>query len=183
MELIRKAKTAYIAMSVVMLILGLALMIWPEISLSVLCLVVGVILTVFGVVKLISYFSRDLYRLAFQFDLALGIFTLVFGVILMVRPTRILSILPTIIGILIFLDGVFKIQTAMDARRFGMDRWWGILILAIATGAFGLLLILNPFEGAVALMTLLGLTLLVDGIQNLWVVLYTVRITKKNQDI
>lgn len=180
MELIRKAKSAYIAMSVIMLILGLALVIWPEISLSVLCLTVGIVLLIFGVVKLIGYFSKDLYRLAFQFDLALGIFTLIFGIILIIHPANIVMLLPVIMGVLILLDGVFKIQTAMDARRFGMERWWAIMFLAVVTAIFGLLLVIRPFEGAVAVMVLLGITLMVDGIQNLCVVLYTVKISKQH---
>lgn len=179
MELIKKAKSAYVVMSVVMLVLGLVLIIWPEISLSILCFTIGIVLAIFGVVKLISYFSKDLYRLAFQFDLALGIFTLIFGIILMIHPANILMLFPVIMGILILLDGVFKIQTAMDARRFGMARWWVIMFLAVITAVFGLLLVIRPFEGAVAVMILLGVTLMVDGIQNLCVVLYTVKISKQ----
>lgn len=77
------------------------------------------------------------------------------------------------------LDGVFKIQTALDARQFGLKAWWVVLVLAICSGGFGLLLIVNPFEGAVALMILLGVTMVVDGIQNLLVVLYTVQTTRE----
>ncbi len=54
-----------------------------------------------------------------------------------------------------------------------------VLALAICSGGFGLLLIVNPFEGAVALMMLLGVTMVVDGIQNLLVVLYTVQTTRE----
>lgn len=181
MELIKKAKSAYVAMSVIMLILGLVLVIWPEMSLSALCFIVGIVLLIFGVVKLVSYFSKDLYRLAFQFDLALGIFTLIFGIILIVHPENIVMLLPVIMGVLILLDGVFKIQTAMDARRFGMERWWAIMLLAVVTAIFGLLLVIRPFEGAVTVMILLGITLMVDGVQNLCVVLYTVKISKQHR--
>ena len=52
-------------------------------------------------------------------------------------------------------------------------------MLAICSGGFGLLLIVNPVEGAVALMILLGVTMVVDGIQNLLVVLYTVQTTRE----
>ena len=83
--------------------------------------------------------------------------------------------MPVIIGVFVLLDGSFKIQTARDAKIFGLHGWWGILVLAILTCLGGLFLIINPFSGAVALMILLGATLIMDGIQNLCVVAYTVK--------
>ncbi len=226
MELIRRAKNAYIAVSVLMLVIGGCLIIWPEMSLSVFCVVTGIAMIIFGIVKLLGYFSKDLYRLAFQFDLALGIISVLFGIVIVIHPRNLITFVPVIMGIFVMLDGVFKIQTALDARQFGLKAWWVVLVLAICSrnlitfvpvimgifvmldgvfkiqtaldarqfglkawwvvlvlaicsGGFGLLLIVNPFEGAVALMMLLGVTMVVDGIQNLLVVLYTVQTTRE----
>ena len=57
MELIRRAKNAYIAVSVLMLVIGGCLIIWPEMSLSVFCVVTGIAMIIFGIVKLLGYFS------------------------------------------------------------------------------------------------------------------------------
>ena len=132
-------------------------------------------MTIFGAVKLLSYFSRDLFRLAFQFDFALGIFAVLAGILILLHPTNVVNVMPVIIGVFVLLDGSFKIQTARDAKIFGLHGWWGILVLAILTCLGGLFLIINPFSGAVALMILLGATLIMDGIQNLCVVAYTVK--------
>lgn len=179
MELIKRAKNAYIAVSVLMLVIGGCLIIWPKTSLSVFCTVTGIAMVVFGIVKLLGYFSKDLYRLAFQFDLALGIIAVLLGIVIIIHPHNLITFVPVIMGIFVMLDGVFKIQTALDARRFGLKAWWVVLLLAICSGGFGLLLVLNPFEGAVALMILLGVTMVADGIQNLLVVLYTVQTTRE----
>ena len=48
-------------------------------------ILVGCMMIGFGAVKLMGYFSRDLYRLAFQFDLAYGILLIVLGLIVLVR--------------------------------------------------------------------------------------------------
>lgn len=179
MGLLKKAKIAYITISILMLVLGGILLIWPEISLSLLCMLIGVVTLVFGIVKLIGYFSNDLYRLAFQFDFASGILSMLIGGLFLIHPEHMAAILPTIMGVFILVDGVLKIQTAVDARAFGFSSWWMIIFLAAATGICGFLLIWKPFEGAVAMMMLLGVTLLIDGIQNLWVVLYSVKSDKK----
>lgn len=182
MELIKKAKWAYIGVSAAITMLGLILVLFPEISAMTVCYIIGLMIVVFGVVKLIGYFSKDLYRLAFQFDFALGIFSLVAGILILLHPTNIVALMPVIIGVFVLMDGAFKIQTAFDARRFGMERWWSILILAFLTCFGGLFLIINPFAGARALMILLGVTLMVDGVQNLCVVAYTVKAVRSNHE-
>lgn len=177
MEMIKKTKKAYICSSLVMMALGVLLLLFPEISALTVCYIVGAFVTLFGIVKLVGYFSKDLFRLAFQFDLALGIFSIVIGILILIHPTNIVNIVPVIIGLFVLIDGAFKMQTAIDAKKFGMNRWWCVVALAAATGFAGLFLIINPFEGAKALMILLGATLVVDGIQNLCVVAYTVKST------
>lgn len=180
MNLIKKAKHAYITISVIMLVLGLVLLIWPEMSLSILCYLIGAMLIIGGVVKLVGYFSKDLYRLAFQFDLAFGILSILLGIVFIAHPEHIISILPIVMGIFVLVEGVLRIQTAMDAKTFGLSTWWMMIILAIATSGCGLLLIFKPFESAVAMMMLLGVTLLIDGVQNLWVAIYTVKVSERN---
>ena len=180
MDLIKKAKHAYITISVIMLVLGLVLLIWPKMSLSVLCYLIGGMLIIGGVVKLVGYFSKDLYRLAFQFDLAFGILSILLGVVFIIHPEHIISILPIVRGIFILVEGVLRIQTAMDAKTFGLSTWWMMILLAIATSVCGLLLIFKPFESAIAMMMLLGVTLLIDGVQNLWVAIYTVKVSERN---
>ena len=180
MDLIKKAKHSYITISVIMILLGLVLVIWPKMSLSVLCYLIGAVLIIGGIVKLIGYFSRDLYRLAFQFDFAFGILSILLGLVFVVHPEHIISILPIVMGIFVLVDGVLKIQTALDAKTFGLTTWWMIILLAVATCICGLLLIFKPFESAVAMMVLLGITLLIDGIQNLWVGIYTVKVSGRN---
>lgn len=175
MEWIKRAKSAYIAVSVIMVILGAVLMLNPGLSMLTLCYLIGGLMVIFGVTRLVGYFSKDLFRLAFQFDLALGIFCMLAGIVILVHPNNIMKLLPVIIGLFVTIDGVFKMQTAIDSKRFGLKRWYAILVLAAVTCVFGLLLIIDPFAGGKALMILFGATMMIDGIQNLCVVLYTVK--------
>ena len=56
-----------------------------------------------------------------------------------------------------------------------MPRWWLLLIGAILTMALGVLLVIAPFEGTLAIVCLLGATLIVEGIENLFILLYMVK--------
>ena len=178
---IQTAKTGYLIVSAALCVLGVLLMVFPGISARALCYILGGILTVYGIIKMVGYFSRDLYRLAFQYDLASGSLITALGVIMLLLPDGVISVTHTVIGILILADGLFKIQIAIDARRFGVGKWWLITIFAILTGIAGLLLILYPFAGAEAAVILLGAALLAEGILSFSVALCAVKIIRHQQ--
>ena len=172
-------KRAYILLSVIQFLLGAYLLIRPENSFLLVCYITGGVLIVYGIIKLIGYFTRDMYELAFQFDFAMGILSAVIGCLLLFHWEHIMKLFPTFVGVLILIDGVFKIQTAMDARRFGLSKWWLILILAVAAGVAGFILLAKPIEATKLIMQLVGMNLMIDGGLNLWVVFYTVKEWKR----
>jgi len=137
----------------------------------------GIVCLLIGAAKMVGYFSNDMYRLAFQFDFAIGIFAAVLGILIFIGPSSIVTVLPLILGAYILLDGVLKIQTGLDARRFGMSRWALILITAIVVCLAGIAPIvlsytrLAPFVG-----TLIGIAFIIDGCENIWITAYTVRV-------
>lgn len=173
---IKAAKGGYIVSSILFCLLGLLLLVLPDFSIRLFGQCLGVFMILFGLVKLVGYFSRDLFRLAFQYDLAFGILIAALGILTLVRPEPGVGFLCVMLGICVLADGLFKLQIALDARTFGIGRWWLILALALLTGVFGALLLFRPGEGARLLAVLLGLGLLSEGILNLCVALCTVKI-------
>ncbi len=170
------AKTGYIVMSLVFCIAGGALIVRPGMSASLIGRVLGAAMILFGAVKLVGYCSRDLYRLAFQYDLGFGLLLIALGVLVLVRPTQVLDFLFTALGVAVLTDGLYKVQIALDARRFGISTWWLTLILAIATVGVGLALVFRPWDSVRLLTILLGAALLAEGILNLCVAVSTVKI-------
>ena len=174
----RIAKIGYIVMSVLFCAAGILFIAAPELSVSIIGVCIGVAMILFGIVKLIGYFSKDLFRLAFQFDLEFGILMMVLGVIVLFNPKNLMGFICIALGISILLDGLFKIRIAMDSKQFGIKSWWLILALAIITGVIGVFLIFDSVIGARTLSVFLGLTLLSEGVLNLYTVISTVLIVK-----
>ena len=172
----RAAKIGYIIMSVLFCVIGLVLILVPETVFTWLGRLLGIFVIVFGGIKLVGYFSRDLFRLAFQYDLAFGILLVVLGILTLSHPNDTMGFLAVILGIPVLADGLFKIQIALDSRRFGIRRWWLILILAVLTCAVGIILVFRPAVGILVMTMLMGVSLLLDGILNLCVALFTVKI-------
>ena len=172
------AKAGYIVMSVLFCAVGILFIAKPQMSTEIIGVCIGIAMILFGVVKLIGYFSKDLFRLAFQFDLEIGILMIILGVIVLFDPKNLMGFICMALGISILLDGLFKIRIAMDSRRFGIKSWWLILSLAIVTGVIGVFLIFESVIGSQILAVLLGLTLLSEGILNLYTAISTVLIVK-----
>jgi uncharacterized membrane protein HdeD (DUF308 family) len=174
----RVAKIGYVCMSLALIVLGVLMMFYPGFSIDALTGVVGVCLILFGVVKLVGYFSKDLFRLAFQYDLAFGILMIALGIIVLVWPRNVVGLICVALGIAILADGLFKIQIAVDAKTFGIRLWWLIFALAILTGALGLVLVLRPTESSEMLTRLFGVALVAEGVLNLSTVLSSVKIVR-----
>ncbi len=174
----RIAKIGYIVISILFCAAGILSIAVPELSVSIIGVCIGIAMILFGIVKLIGYFSKDLFRLAFQFDLEFGILMIILGVIVLFNPKNLMEFICVALGISILLDGLFKIRIAIDAKQFGIKSWWLILALAIVTGVIGVFLIYDSVIGVRTLSVLLGITLFSEGVLNLYTVISTVLIVK-----
>ena len=79
------ARNGYIVMAVVFCALGIFLMAVPEKAVKIICVLAGILFLADGIIKIIGYFSRDFYCLAFQFDLGFGILMIAVGILILVR--------------------------------------------------------------------------------------------------
>lgn len=175
---IKAAKTGYIIISILLCVLGIVLIAVPDFSVTLLCVLGGGIMMLFGLVKIIGYCSKDLYRLAFQFDLAFGILFVVLGFILIIRTDAMVNLICIVMGICVLADALLKIQISIDSRAFGIKKWWLILAMAILTGVAGFLLIFRPSESIQIIMILFGIVLITEGVLNLITILITVKIIR-----
>ena len=170
------AKYGYIAISIIFCLVGIALIAFPAPSARTIAVFFGVAMIVFGAVWLVGYFSRDLFRLAFQYDLQFGILLIIMGAITLIKPDDMMNFLCISMGICILVDCLFKTRIAMDAKRFGIRQWWLTMGMAVITGIIGLLLAFRPSEALNVIVTLLGVSLLSEGILNLSVAVSLVKI-------
>ena len=175
-KLIKTAKAGAVIISLLMCALGLLLILFPGLSVDALGIILGAALLISGTVKIFGYLSRDLYRLAFQYDLALGLLLAALGVITLIRPRGAMEFICFAMGLTAMTDALLRIQTAVEARRFGIGRWWLIFAAAVTTAVIGILLVFKTAESTGALMVTLGVLLLADGILNLITVLTAVKI-------
>ena len=172
----RVAKLGYIILSVGFCVLGIALISMPDLSTAMLTRVCCAAFLLFGCVKLLGYYSKDLFRLAFQFDFEFGVLMLILGLLLLLHPGTLPYLLPIAFGVALIGEGLFKIRISIDAKRFGIRSWWFCSLLAVITALCGAGLVLDSGRPWVQLMRLLGLSFCCEGLLSLVTVLTMVKI-------
>ena len=140
----RVAKVGYIVLSVAMGSLGAVFIVRPETSAVALGRLCGVFLILLGAVKITGFLSKDLYRLAFQYDCIFGALLIALGATVLLRPGGLLTVLCVALGLYILADGLFRMRMAWEARAFGIRLWWLIMTAAAVSGLCGLVLMFRP---------------------------------------
>lgn len=167
MKELKKQKLWHIALASAIMLIGVFLILRPETSAELICLLIGAVLCVIGVVRIVCYFCRGLSVLWHRYELPLGMLDTMLGIYFLSRPQSIITIMPVAIGIAMIVDSVFKLEASLELRASGARGYMPSLLLALISMLAAIFLILHPFEGTSALMIYLGILLLIDGIQSL----------------
>lgn len=181
---IRSAKITNMVSAILMSLCGIALLILSsEEYVLPQRILLGVLFFLTGGAKIFGFYSNDLYRLAFQFDFAIGILCEVLALLIFLTPGRAFDALPLLLAVYVTLDALLKTQMAFDARRFGMKSWVAIFVTGLVLcciGVFAVYSVLRPLLTPVASV---GLALIMDGAENVWITAHTVRIRAKKKQL
>ncbi|HAJ74173.1 MAG TPA: hypothetical protein DCM49_05185 [Lachnospiraceae bacterium] len=173
------AKCFYLLFSAFLFISGIILiankdMTWIQITNGT-----GLILILFGSVKIWGSFAKDLYRLTFQHGMATGILAASIGVFLLSVKTVRPDTLCTILGLTFLTDALSKIELSLDAHTFGISSWWLILGAGILNGVLSFLLLPLPRRTSLLMIRGIGTVMLTGGGLNILTTLLTFRAPSK----
>lgn len=158
---INKIFNASIVTSVIILVLGIFLFIQPDTIIRIVSIILGGIILVPGITSLIDYFKNK-----YQPSLITGIVTIIIGLILIINMELVASILPFILGIYFIINGINRLQYALEIRRQGMN-FTTSLIFSILIIICGILFIINPFGGALAITKVMGIFMIIYALLDL----------------
>ena len=167
-ELLRKIKLNTFATSLIYALVGLVLLVKPELSASVLCTLVGLVLVICGVVNILQFLVYRDGTLYTGGRLIFGLVLTAVGIWITTRPELISVVIPRVIGVIICVHGFNDIRSAVTLHR-NSARWGAALVLAVVTLVLGVVLVLNPFDAFATVVRIIGVFLLYDGISDLWI--------------
>ena len=170
----RHLKASMFVMQLVYLALGLALVFAPDMSARVLCYACGAALLAVGLLAVWRFAAARQERLLFAwFSLVYGVLFTVLGIFLLMQPDTVLTVLPAVFGVFVLLDSLGRIQNALELRRAGLVRWWGLLFFALLSVVLGVLILINPFAALTTTVRVIGAVLLIESVLGLACALYT----------
>ena len=76
-----------------------------------------------------------------------------------------------------------KTQTAFDAKKFGIHKWFIVLITAVLLVGVGIMALVAPYAENLSQFVLLAVSLMVDGLVSIWITAYTVRVRAKKKNL
>ena len=179
MKFIKRIRWAYLLLSVFLVGMGVCLIMWPELSTDMVCMIVGGGAMLFGLVKIVFYFVRQVNAMVEQYDFSTGLLSIAAGTVLLVQPDEMLRLLPQVLAVCMLVDCVFKIQVVLDAKRLGSAVWFLQLLAVMICIGWGVCLLLQPFGLDKYLSQMFAGGLIVEGVLNLLTVLFIAFTLKK----
>lgn len=150
---------------ILMIVIGIVLILFPGETMDICIKVIGIILLLGGAAGiLLGFRGQGTYQV---YTMGGAVTSIVAGIICLVQPQLIKSVLPLVMGIVILATGLFNIGNAINAKRAGASRWVVSLILALITVILGVVILLNLNGTADLLVTIIGVVFVYNGTSTL----------------
>lgn len=167
-DISRIIRTDTIVQAILFIILGVVLLTIPGITLITIVYLVAAILLVSGGISLAAYFRNRSKGLDTGNALIIGISLLIFAAIMFIFPAATASFFTVLLGLVLVFLGVTNIVRAISLRTLGTGPAWIIgLVVSALVLIGGVILIWNPFAATEIYVMVMGILLIVTGIDDL----------------
>lgn len=152
--------TWLMASALATLVPGILVLVWPEATLHVLAVLIGLYLLLTGAFRFVAVFAREEHeRLP---GLLLAVLYVLAGVLCLRNPLQTIAALSLIVGMVWLVSGILTLYAALVTENLPhRGLVMGMAVLAVVAGIVVLAL---PAESARALTRLLGLWLVLLGL-------------------
>ncbi|MCH3960721.1 MAG: DUF308 domain-containing protein [Solobacterium sp.] len=168
--MLKQVKWSSVLSSAAFIIVGVLMIIYPNVSASVVAYIIGIGFAVFGVVNIAAYFMLDIQDTLYRNDFVIGLMALIFGIAVILKQDMIANLIPLILGLIIMSSGFAKLQRAIISKRIGYSDSRIYIILALISIIFGIVVMffLNGESMASILFIVIGAGLIYCGASDLF---------------
>lgn len=176
MSILKSDKRELICSGAVYLLIGFLMCAWPVGTAGVMCVIAGVAMIAGGVLKGATYFRTKDYGIMPRVDFASAAIQVIIGILLAARPDVFMSLVPFILAMLVLVNSVFQMQTALELHALKYKAWWHHLVVSLVCGVLAIVMMFDPLGSYRIVAVFMGLAFLAGGAADLWTALY---LTKK----
>ena len=155
-KLMKKFFRSSIITSLFLIALGLLLIFQSDAVIYSISYIIGGILIAIGVLAIIKFIQNTNNEQKAELDIVYGIVSVILGIVVIKNPQAIASIIPLVLGVAIVISSSTKLQYAFELKANNNSLWKATMIVSIISTLCGILLLFNPFKGAVIFTQLVG---------------------------
>ncbi|MGH3762614.1 HdeD family acid-resistance protein [Actinophytocola sp.] len=148
LELLSRRWHLVVLRGVVAVGFGIVAIAWPEITVLALAVLWGAYMLLDGITSIVLGMGRGSDR---TYLIALGVLGIAAGVISFVWPRITVVVLLVVIAVWAIVAGAVQVAAAIRLRKVISSEWF-LAVCGVVTLVLGLLLIVQPAEGAIALL-------------------------------
>ena len=164
MELLKKFKRSFYAVSVIYMLIGIIMLLNPGFVSDAVNYIIGGLIVLYGLVYTVSLYQKKEYEEYGKFDLLAGVLSISFGLFLIVHKDILVSLIPFCLGVIILMDSITVIIRSFNFHKIGLSKWWISLIIGIIFLGFSIYFIVMAKEISEVFIRVIGAFLVGDAI-------------------
>lgn len=168
-DFLKKIKIGMMGSSIITLILGLILLLNPIGAIETVCSLIGFFILILGIFGLLNHFVLDTESSS-TLVLGVSMIGVLLGIYILANPGSIVKFFSIVVAVILLLHGLRDVDTAMQMKRGGYEKWWGSLVIAIITILLGAFVFRNPFAAPELVSRVIGACFLFNGATDLLIV-------------
>lgn len=141
--------------------------------------IAGLVIAVVGALQILIYFLKKDYMKPQDFTFSLGLLLIFAGLVVCAKADFIVMNYRGVIGAVVVLDSILRMQYSMNLLRVNDKQWKVHTLLAVLPAILGIVLILVNLGDMIE--NYFSFLLILDGIANIYTVLYYRRFVKQAQ--
>ncbi len=156
--------TAFTVMSAIFVLVGLFLVLQPEISEQIMGWIVGMVFVIYGIIKVFGYIFNIGLKSESSFNLISGLLNAGIGMYIIMNHGSVLSFATVITGITICFESIMRIITAFEMKKSQYSDWQKEMTSSVISLVISVILIIMPFNTVLTAYRLIGIALIANGI-------------------
>jgi len=162
-------KTSYkmsMIYSIVFILIGLLLFLDPAGFVELISYMIGMLLLIIGTNNVLNY-SRNRDLAVNKTLLVVGVILFIIGIFLIVKPTFIGKIVPSIIGVCLIIKAIEKLMYLSYISDKNSEQYMISLISGIIIMIAGIFLLFNPLSGTLIVTQIIGVIIVVYSVMDI----------------
>jgi uncharacterized membrane protein HdeD (DUF308 family) len=160
---IKPSRNSLLLRSVLNIIFGILILVFPGISLLILALAFSINLLITGLFMIFEPAFDESNKHAFL-TVLLGLFSVGAGIYLLSRPLTSVVVLSVLIGAWSVFFGILDLFIGFKLTESKNKMSWTFLVIGLLSLLFGIYIAFNPLEGSLALVWVIGVYSLINGL-------------------